>query len=144
MSIFLKEEVQKVNVPSEVQEEVNAIAESFSMEDDEVEVRVNADEPKEYFTNEELEFTEEATALFEEVLNEKTLATSRKVVVKTKAQKMGALEQKAVMSLAQAGKDPLYKQYEKYRKLELAIRKKLEKKYKSQAKAATRAAIQAK
>jgi uncharacterized membrane protein len=88
--------------------------------------------------------TSEEVSDFNKILAEAVPKTTRKVVVKTRVQKLALMKQKASMELAKESRDALYIKYEKARKLEIAIRKKIEKKYKSKAMAAVRAAMQAK
>ena len=64
------------------------------------------------------------------------LKTSRKVVVKTKQQKVNRLKQQLAMDIAKQNNDPLYAKYSKFRLLELLYRKKIETKYTSRAKSA--------
>jgi hypothetical protein len=59
--------------------------------------------------------------------------TSRRVVVKTREQKISRLAQKAALEIAKDKKDPLYTKYKKFRRLEIALRKKLEEKYSNRA-----------
>ena len=69
------------------------------------------------------------------VVSEAGLQSTRKVVVKTKGQKIAALVHQAVMEIARKAGDPVYKQYESHRKQEVLLRRKLEKKYSGQARA---------
>lgn len=64
------------------------------------------------------------------------LKTTRKVVVKTKAQKVNHLQQQLALDAAKQNNDPMYAKYIKFRTLELGYRKQLEKKYKSRARTA--------
>lgn len=64
------------------------------------------------------------------------LKTTRKVVVKTKAQKVNHLQQQLALDLAKQNNDPMYAKYIKFRALELGYRKQLEKKYKSRSRTA--------
>lgn len=69
------------------------------------------------------------------VVSEAGFQSTRKVVVKTKGQKIAALVHQAVMEIARKAGDPVYKQYESHRKQEVLLRRKLEKKYSGQARA---------
>jgi uncharacterized membrane protein len=104
------------------------------------------DEEEDYeFDLDSIDLEESAEALSDEeigqinsVIAEAPIVTTRKVIVKTKAQKTASLTQKASMTLAKKNKDPMYTAYEKARKAETALRKKIEKKYGSAAKGVIR------
>jgi hypothetical protein len=140
--IFLED--NELNLDSEQLDSLMADADAMGIDNDDSEFTVNFDS-----ISENLEMSDEELGLNEhedweegdaELVNEAGVKTSRKVVVKTKKQKMARLAQGAGMTMAKDAKDPLYKKYEKYRKLEVKFRAKIEKKYKSRGKAAARAA----
>ena len=111
------------------------------VEDDDEEVEYD-----EYYTGDEdfddEELSEEDLSQFKVALQEAPLTTSRKVVVKTAAQKKGSLTQKAAMKIAAQKKDPMFTAYMKARKLEITLRKKIEKKYSSSAKSSVNQYLQ--
>lgn len=140
--IFIEE--QKSEFSDEQLEDLRVIAEEMDIDNEETEVTVNFDA-----VSPDMEMSDEDLGLNEhedweegdqEAVTEAAMNTSRKVVVKTKKQKMARVAQGAAMKLAKDAKDPLYKQYEKYRKLEIKFRAKIEKKYKAKGKAAALAA----
>jgi len=140
--IFINEQESEIN--EEMLEGLVTLAEEIGLDDDDFEANVDFDavDPVMEMSDDELGLNEHEDweAGDAEFIAEAALKTSRKVVIKTKQQKMAHVAQGAGMSMAKDAKDPLYKQYEKYRKLELKFRAKIEKKYKSKGKAAARAA----
>jgi allophanate hydrolase subunit 1 len=134
--IFLNEEEKDVKVSSEVQSVLTELANDMELAED----SAVAFEDEDFDLDEELELeglNEETDEEDAEVLDE-ALSASRKVVVKTRQQKLARLGQQAAMELAKESSDPLYKKYEKFRKLEVSYRKKIEKKYGSKGKAVAR------
>jgi len=139
--IFINEE--SVKMSNSQRKYLENIAEELDLNNDDSEVTVNFDAvPPEFeMSDEELGLNEDEN--WEEgddkLVNEAALSTSRKVVIKTKKQKLARLAQSAAMALAKDANDPIFAKYEKFRKLEIKFRKIIEKKYRSKGKAAARA-----
>lgn len=148
MSIFFKKK-ENVDVSEStkllIQEDAEQIKFFFEEEDEDFE------DEKEHET--ELEDEDDEESLEEEyfnnfdadIINEaRSVKNSRKVVVKTKKQKLASLAQKASMAMAKEVSDPLYKQYKAARKLEVTLRKRIEKKYGNKAKAIVKESLKEK
>jgi hypothetical protein len=112
------------------------ISEQLDMENDtEVEFDLDAE-----VIGEEITLDSEDAADLDALVKEDAAAlnTSRKVVVKTRQQKLALLKQRAAMQLAKNANDPDYKRYMQFRKMEIGLRVKIVRKYGSKAQAVVR------
>jgi hypothetical protein len=134
-NIFLKEEVEFSDSISNLIQ--GSIAE-LDIDNEEAHVEVNEDPDFDL----EVAVSEEdlvEAGVDKTIINEmKNLKTERKVVVKTRQQKLGLITQRTAMKLAQENKDPLYTKYRKIRDTEIALRNQILKKYQGKAKIAVK------
>jgi len=135
---FYKDQANKIvneDLNEDLNEEVTAEEIELAEEGEEFEL----DEFDVELSEEELE--EEEISEMNTILQEKGPKKTRTIVVKTKKQKLALMKQQAAMDMAKEEGDSLYKRYQKARKIEINLREKIEKKYKSKANASVRKKI---
>jgi len=126
---------EKVQLSEDLVNEMDELFDALEMDAEEIsESLVEINESVLFIDDDSTEsLTEEDKSFFDELLSEAAPKMSRKIVVKTRKQKLSLMRQQATMKLAKAEGGGLYKRYEKARKMELKLREQIEKKYKSKA-----------